>query len=151
MAIEAPISRYKKTNFKIYIIVCFVLALWFTYDGYLNQSFIKEHTNEDGTANPTLIFNQKSPPVFAAAAVLLSVYFLSFKNKKLLAAENELILSNKKIPYDTIQKIDKTHFDSKGRFTITYNQNNRQYDYTFSSLKYDNLEEILNHLVAKIS
>ena len=40
MAIEAPVSKYKRTNFKIYIIICAVLAVWFAYDGYLNENFI---------------------------------------------------------------------------------------------------------------
>jgi hypothetical protein len=151
MPIVAPISKYKKTNCLIYSFICLILALWFGYDGYINKSFIQKHSNEDGSANPTLIFNQKSPPFFAGAAVLLFIYFLTIKNKKLIADENELKLSDKKIPYDAIEKIDKTYFDSKGRFTITYSQNNRQCDYTFSSQKYDNLKEILDTLVKKIS
>jgi hypothetical protein len=151
MAIVAPISKYKKTNCLIFSFICLILALWFGYDGYINKSFIQEHSNEDGSANSTLIFNQKSPPFFAGAAALLFIYFLTIKNKKLLADENELILSNIKIPYDAIEKIDKTYFESKGRFTITYSQNNMQRDYTFSSLKYDNLKEILDTLVKKIS
>ena len=40
MAIEAPLSRYKRNNFKIYIVVCLFAAAWFAYDGYLSQRFI---------------------------------------------------------------------------------------------------------------
>jgi hypothetical protein len=121
MAIEAPISKYKKTNLKIYIILCIAAAAWFAYDGYLNKDFIDKHTNEDGTPDSTLVFNQKSPPFFVAAAVLFGVYLFVVKNKKLIADENELIFSAKeKIPYNSIQSINKTYFDKKGFFVITY-------------------------------
>ena len=36
MAIEAPLSKYRRGNFKIYIVACLVLGAWFAYDGYLN-------------------------------------------------------------------------------------------------------------------
>ena len=68
MAIEAPLSRYKRNNFYIYMGVCLVAALWFGYDGYLNKSFIQEHTDEQGRPNGTLAFNQKAPPFLLVGA-----------------------------------------------------------------------------------
>ena len=41
MAIEAPISKYKRTNFKIYIVACLVIGIWCIYDGYLNKAWIE--------------------------------------------------------------------------------------------------------------
>jgi len=148
MAIEAPISKFAKTNLKIYIAICIGLALWFGYDGYLNETFIEKNTNEDGTPNSTLIFNQKSPPFFAGAAVLLGVYLFAIRNKKLIADENELVISAKeKIPYDSIEKIDKTNFDSKGYFILTYkNENNKEVKRKISTRKYDKLKNVLDHL-----
>lgn len=153
MAIEAPISKFKKNNILIYIVVCVIAAAWFGYDGYFNKKFRQEHTDENGSANSTLIFNQKSPPFFIAAAVLLGVYFFIIRGKKLLAEENELIISSKKrISYDSIEKINKTDFDSKGYFIITYkDENGKETDYKVSDRLYDGLENILNHLVEKIS
>ena len=153
MAIEAPISKYKKNNLVIYIILCIVVAGWFAYDGYINKDFIEEHTNEDGTPNSTLVFNQKSPPFFILAAVLFAVYLYFVKDKKLIADEKELILSEKeKIPYDSIQKIDKTHFDKKGFFVITYkDEHGKEIDKKISDRQYDNLPAVLDHLVAKIT
>ena len=108
MAIEAPISKYKKTNLKIYIILCIVLAAWFAYDGYINKNFIEKHTDENGKPNSTLSFNQKSPPFFAAAAALFAVYFFVVKNKKLIADENELVSTTKTksltIPYKVLTR-----------------------------------------------
>ncbi len=153
MAIEAPISKSKKTNFKIYIAICIGLAIWFVYDGHFNEEFKEKHTDVNGKPDSTLIFNQKSPPYFIGAAVLLGAYLFAIKDKKIIADENELILSNKeRISYDSIQKIDKTRFKSKGFFIITHKSDDgREVNRKLSDRTYDNLEAILNELVAKIS
>lgn len=114
MAIEAPVSKFTKTNLKIYIFLCIAVAAWFAYDGYFNKKFIENNTDDDGTPNITLIFNQKAPPFLFAAAVFFGAYLFVVKNRKLVADENELIFNDKKrIPYDAIEKINKTHFRSK--------------------------------------
>jgi len=152
MTIEAPISKSKKNNLKIYIVVCIIFAVWFGYDGYFSEKFIQKHTNND-KPDSTLVFNQKSPPFFIAAGVLLGVYLLTIKNKKLIADENELVISSKeKIAYSSIQKIDKTNFDSKGFFLVTYkNKDGSEVDRKISDRTYDNLAAVLDKLVAKIS
>jgi len=152
MAIEAPISKYKKNNLVIYIILCIVAGGWFAYDGYINKSFITKHTNDEGTPDSTLVFNQKAPPFFAAAAVLFAMYLFVIKNKKLVADENELIFSPKeRIPYDSIQKIEKTYFDKKGFFVVTYkDEHGKEINRKLSDRNYDNLAAILDHIVSKI-
>lgn len=153
MAIEAPVSKYRKTNLKIYIVLCIAVAAWFAYDGYINKDFIEKNTNENGKPNSTLIFNQKAPPFFAGAAVLFGMYFLVVKNKKIVADENELVFSDKiKIPYDSIQSINKTYFEKKGFFVITHkDQQGKEINRKLSDRNYDNLKVILDHLVAKIT
>ena len=152
MAIEAPLSKFKRTNFKIYILVCIVAAAWFGYDGYFSKKFREKHA-PDGIADSTMVFNQKAPFFFIGGAVLLGLYLYAIRNKKITADENELIIADKeKIAYGSIQKIDKTYFDEKGFFIVTYkgkdgNEANRK----LSGRKYDNLAAILDHLVAKIS
>ena len=151
MAVIAPFSKYKRNNFKIGILLCVLYAIWFAYDGYYNEKFKEKHTN-DGVPDSSLAFNQKSPPYFIAAAVLLAAGLLFFKGKKIVAEENELILSNdKKIPYDSIEKIDKTYFDSKGFFILTYkDEQGSEVDIKISDRKFDNLQPILDLLVAKM-
>ena len=80
-------------------------------------------------------------------------WFKKIKNVKLIADENELIISeNEKIPYNAIQQIDKTHFESKGFFIITYkSQDGKDTLRALSYKKYDNLKAILEHLVSKIT
>jgi hypothetical protein len=153
MAIEAPISKYKKNNLVIYIILCIVAAGWFAYDGYINKNFIEKNTGDDGKPDSTLVFNQKAPPFFAAGAVLIGVYLFVIRKRKLIADENELVFSAKdKIPYDSIQKIDKTYFAKKGFFVVTYkDEHGKETDRKISDRNYDNLAPILDHLVAKIS
>jgi len=153
MAIEAPLSRYKRNNILIYMAICLGLAGWFAYDGYLNQSFIGEHTNEEGNPDGVLVFNQKSPPAFVVAALLLGGYLYVIRQRKLVADENELIVAGKeRIPYSEIEKIDKTYFADKGIFTIVYKQGNGgEAKLRLSDRQYDNLKPILELLVAKIT
>jgi len=159
MAIEAPYSKYNKTNFKIGIGICIVAAIVFAYDGYvskyewsLRRSFYEEHV-KDSQPDGTMIFNQKSPVFLVAAAAVLAAWYWTSKSRKLLADENELVISNKKrIPYDSIQKIDKTYFEKKGFFVITFkDKDGREAIRRLNERTYDNLAAILDHLVAKIS
>ncbi|OHB65567.1 MAG: hypothetical protein A2168_06975 [Planctomycetes bacterium RBG_13_50_24] len=153
MVIEAPVSKFTKTNLQIYIVLCIAVAAWFAYDGYINKTFIEKNTNENGTPNITLIMNQKLPPFLAGAAVFFGMYLFAVKSRKLAADENELVFSAKeKIPYDSIQSINKTYFEKKGFFIITYkDENGKQLDRKLSDRKYDNLAAVLDHLVAKIT
>jgi len=153
MAIEAPLSKYKRTNFKIYIVVCLALAGWFAYDGYLNQGFIDKHTDEQGAADTDLVINRVAPPFLAGAALLLGACFYVVKDRKLVADEEALVVAGKvRIPYDAIEQIDKTHFENKGFFTIIYKDSNGpERRRKLSDRQYDNLEVVLDHLVAKIT
>jgi hypothetical protein len=159
MAIEAPISKFKRNGFIIWIVVCIGVAIIFAYDGYLSKyewslrrSFYEKHV-KDGQPDDTMVFNQKSPFFFIGAAVLLAAYWLAIRNKKLIADEKELVINDKqRIPYNSIQKIDKTYFKSKGRFVITYkDENGKEINRKISNKTYDNLTPILDHLVAKIT
>ena len=153
MAIEAPLSKYKRNNFIIGIVVCIVMALWFGYDGRFNQDFIAKHTTEQGQPDGALVFNQKSPPFFAAGALLVGAYWYAIRKRKLVAAEDALVFAGgKKIPYDAIEQIDKTHFETKGLFTLTYKgEDGRLVHRKLSDRQYDNLKPILDHLVAQIT
>jgi hypothetical protein len=153
MALEAPISKARKSNLKIYTGFCLVFAVVFAYDGYLSKyewsrrrSFYEEHVI-DGKADDKMIFNQVAPFFLAAGAVGFVVRLRTIRDKKLTADENELLINGaEKIPYESLQKIDKTHFESKGFFVLTYkDEQGREVDRKLSDRNYDNL------LVAKIS
>lgn len=151
MAIEAPLSKFKKNNKKIFIAVLLGLAVWFAYDGYLNKTFIEKHT-KDGVADSDLVINQKAPYFMVGAAALLGISFFMIKDKKIVADDNNLITCKKTIPYDSIEKIDKTHFDAKGYFVITYKDDSgKETDLKLNDRTYDNLPAILDELVAQIS
>ena len=74
------------------------------------------------------------------------------KNKKIVADENELIISNKlKILYDSIERLDKTHFSSKGFFKITYKvQSGAEVVRKLRKKDYDNLQEIMEVLEKEV-
>jgi hypothetical protein len=152
MTIEAPVSKFRRNNGKLYIIACLGFAIWFGYDGYFNQKFIEKHSPED-KADATLVFNQKAPIFLIGLAVLLGVQQFVMRNKKLIADEKELVFSDRdRIAYDSIQKINKTNFESKGYFVVTYKkENDKEADRKISDRQYDNLKVILDHLVSKIT
>jgi hypothetical protein len=152
MTIEAPISKFKLNTLKIYIAACILFGAWFAYDGFVNPKFIKDHT-KNGVGDDKLVFNQKAPLVLLAVAALIAIYWFSIKNKKLTADDNGLKKSGKlSIPYETIEKIDKTYFKSKGFFVITFtNSQKQQQRLKISERKYDNLPAILDRLAEKIS
>ena len=158
MSLEAPVSKSRKTNLKIYAGFCITFAIFFGYDGYfsryewsLRRSFYEKHV-VDGNADDTMVFNRISPPFLLAGAAGLLLWLRSITRKKMTAEETELVISDaEKIPYDSIQKIDKTHFDSKGFFVLTYkDMQGREVDRKISDRHYDNLPAVLELLVAKI-
>jgi hypothetical protein len=160
MAIEAPYSKHNKNNWKLAIGFLVGFAIAFAYDGYLSKyewsgrrSFYEEHIEKDGKPDTDMILNQKLPFVFTPLAAVCLVCLLVVRNKKLIADDHELIISDqKRIPYDSIEKIDKTYFEKKGFFIVTYKDpNGREADLKLSDRKYDNLSPVLDHLVAQIS
>ncbi len=153
MTLEAPLSRSKRVNFILYIVACLAMALWFAYDGYISKSFIANHTDEQGKADSTLFINQKAPPFLLGGAVLFGICLFAVRGKKVVAEESELVVAGKeRIPYDAIDRIDKTHFEKKGFFTVVYKEaDGREVRRKLSDRNYDNLKPILDHLIAKIT
>ncbi len=153
MAIEASLSKHKRTNVIIYIVVCLALGAWCAYDGYFNEKWIEEHTDADGNAETYLVVNRKAPPYFAVAALLWGIYLAAIRNRRVTADEEALVINNKEaISYDSIEKIDKTHFKSKGFFVITYKDKaGGEVNRKISDRTYDNLAPVLDKVVAKIS
>lgn len=153
MPVEAPVSKFRKTNLKIYIAVCIAFVIWCVYDAHFNEKFREKYTDADGKPTGWLVVNQKAPPYLTGVALLLVGYLFAIRNKKIVADDNELVISDKeKVRYDTIQRIDKTYFDKRGFFIITYkNESGKDVHRALSDKKYDNLGAVLDHLVAKIS
>ena len=153
MVIEAPLSKYRRNNAFIYIAVCLAGAAWFAYDGYLSESFRQEHTDEQGVADLTMLFNRYSPPVLLLMAVGLGAHFYAVRGRKVVAEDDALVIAGKeRIPYDSIEKIDKTHFEKKGFFTFTYTTGaGRSVRRKLIDREYDNLGPILDHLVEQIT
>ena len=153
MAINAPVSKSAKNWILIYIIGLIGFGVYCIYDGYFNESFIKEHTDKQGEPNSTLFFNQKSPPLFFIGAALLGLRLFLIRNRRITAEDKDLVINDKlRIAYDSIQSIDKTDFEDKGIFTVFYdNAEKKQVKYKFDCQKYDNLKEILELLIDKIT
>lgn len=146
MAIEAPLSKYKRNSFLIGIAICIGLSLWCSYDGYLNKTFKETHPE-------WWITNRVAPFVLLPVAAILGTWWYAVRGRKLIADETELVIAGKaSIPYDAIQSIDRTHFEDKGFFTVIYTQaGGSEARRKLSDRDYDNLPAILDYIVAKIS
>lgn len=152
MAIEAGVSSYKKNRLKMFIVAALALAAWCIYDGYYNQKWIDKYTNPDGSPKTYLVFNHRAPYFLVPGAVLLGIYLASIVGKKVVADDEKLIIEGKEINYDSIVSLDKTYFESKGYFVLTYTTSQgSQAKKKVSDLKYDNLTPILEQVVSKIS
>lgn len=152
MAIEAPLSKYKKTNLKIYIVVLLAVSIWFGYDGYINKDFIAKYTDENGVADSTLLFNQRAPFVMVPLALAMVGYFFAVKGKKIIADDEAVTLGKTKVAYDSIEKIDKTRFETKGNFVVTYKDaSGAEKQLKFTEKNYDNLSAVLEQVIKKIS
>lgn len=159
MAIEAPYSSFKVKNCKLYAIACIIVAVVLAYDGYCSkydwskrQSFYNKHTDSEGNIDGTIKFNRNVPFVLLPLAAAYVVRFFMVKDRKIVADDNAVIFADKTVTYDSIEKINKTHFDSKGFFILTYKDAEKvECDLKFSDRYYDNLPAILDHIVTKIS
>ncbi|MCI0498649.1 MAG: hypothetical protein L0Y36_03070 [Planctomycetales bacterium] len=151
MTVEAPLSRYKKNNLLIMIALLVGLGIWFYYDGHHNPDFISKHTQPDGAPDSTLSFNRKAPPFIVGAGIALGIYLAAIRGRKVVADETELRSGSATIPYSTIEKINKTYFDKKGYFVLTYTDGGQHKELRLSDRWYDNLPAVLDHIVAKIS
>lgn len=160
MAIVAPYSRYKRGNFKIVIGILLVVGVIFAYDGYLSQyewskrySFYEEHVvSNGGKPDGTMLLNRKLPPCLFAGAALAAVWFVLVRGKKVVADESALHVGKHRISYDMIESVDKTHFDAKGYFIVTYrNDHGGTSRLRLSDRAYDNLPAVLDELVRQIT
>ncbi len=157
MAIEAPVSKYNKNNLKLYIGFLLILSAALAYDGYLSQyewskrtSFYEKHVT-DGVPDGTMKFNRIFPFIGLAGIAWFGYRLYAIQSKKVVVDDNTLTVDGDEIPLDSIESIDKTHYEKKGNFTVTYRRDNETRTLALSDRSYDNLSAVLDHIVAKIS
>lgn len=158
MAIEAPLSKFKKQNLLLFAGACLIGGIIFGYDGYLSKyewskrhNFYLDHIDENGNPDDTIIQNQWLLFILAGGAIGLSGYYVMLKDKKITVDDSTLKVNKQSISLDSIEKIDKTHFDKKGYFILTYAENGQTKELKLSDRAYDNMPAVLDHIVAKIS
>lgn len=159
MAVEATFSKFKLKNYKIYIAVCVVVAVILAYDGYLSKyewsqrhKFYQDHVvDNDGKPDTSMVINQRVPFVCLIGVGILATMIVIQKKRKLVADDYGLTVDGLTIAYDSIEKIDKTFFDKKGYFDLTYEESRVTKEIRLSDRTYDNLGAVLDEVVAKIS
>lgn len=150
---SANYCKHKKQNLVIAIVVFLGLGVWFAYDGYLNKDFIERHTSEEGIADDTLNFNRNAPYGMAVLAIAAAARFAVVKDRKLTADEKGLdFFGKERIEYSDVESVNKTWFDSKGYFIVTYkDRDGKEQEKKISKGQYDGLKDVLDTLVSKIS
>jgi len=148
MAVVATGSRHtQNTNYMI-AVACILFAGWFVYDGWFNQKFKDEHT-QDGKPDLTLRMNQIYIPI--GCAVVAAFFVLGarrVKSQKITAGETGLELADgSTIAYDCIKQIDKRFFDKEGHFTLDYKQGDEVKKMKLTDRTYDGLGILLDEVV----
>jgi hypothetical protein len=159
MSIEAPLSKYKKHNMLITMVAFIGFAAIFGYDGYMSKyewskryDFYKKHViDNNGVPDGDMKINQYGSILLLALGLYNGFNFLKSKDKKIVADEQGLTCEGLTIPYNQIDSIDKTYFNSKGFFTIHYQDQQQTKTLKISDRQYDHLPAVLDHLVSKLT
>ena len=150
--IIAPFSKHGRNSLMAWTLILAGAGLWTTYDGYYNSAFIQEHTLEDGSPDSDLLFNRYAPPFCFITSLFLGITLALKLKMRLVADGSALVIHDKKsIPYDDIEQIDKTYFESKGYFDVEYRCRSGMKKMRLSDRMYDNLASVLDHLVLKMT
>ncbi|AQQ69950.1 hypothetical protein SMSP2_00284 [Limihaloglobus sulfuriphilus] len=145
--VEAKYSKHKLNNLLIYSVVCLVVAGWFAYDGYISKDFIEKHTIE-GKPDTTLVFNQKSPPVFVIVGAAFFANFLIARKRRVLAGNMSLSVPGKgEITYESMTEI--SHDD--GSYFIQYVKDGIEKEIELSARKYDGLSDLMQFVSGKVT
>ena len=147
MAAEAIGSRYTiKTNYLI-AAACMAFALWFLYDGWFNEEFQNENT-EEGKPNITLQLNRTWLPIICGLAMAcFASSAVRLRSRKIRADDKGLALSTgQEIPYESVRQIDKRHFEKEGHFAIEYQAGAGKKRLKLSDRHWDGLGLLLDEL-----
>jgi hypothetical protein len=149
MAVEATGSKYKQKTGYIITAVFLAISAYCLYDGWINDKFIKDHTDKDGRPEANLQANRYYIP---AAGILLAIYevigSLRLAGKRWILDDRSLTGSGGlSIPLGQITTIDQRFFQSEGHFTIGYNSPQGPQKLKLSDRNYDNLVAIFDELV----
>ena len=152
--VVATFSKYSRQNLIIAIVICIGAIAVCSYDGYINQDFIAEHTI-DGQIDSVLAFNKYSQPVFAVFAILAAIRYYIVGSYKVVAGDDSIEVDGKlEIKYDDIESLNPTYFDVKGKgyFVLEYKSSDGNIkDLKISKKRYDGTSELLETIVSKIS
>ncbi len=150
MTVEAVGSKFSRNNNYILTAMCLAFAVWFGYDGWMNEKYQKEETREDGSPSANLQFNRYAPVGLLAVAAYALFAAAQVKSKRIIADENGLTIPGKDaIPYSNITYIDKRFFEKEGFYTIGYKEAGTEQSLKLSDRKYDHLGLLLDELIRR--
>ncbi|MCP4710512.1 MAG: hypothetical protein GY869_17960 [Planctomycetes bacterium] len=150
MAVEVVGSRYTCRTNLIIAAACVVFGLWFLYDGWLNEEFIKDHTDKiTEEIDPTLQSNRTWIPLGCSVVMIYFVIStVRLKSKKIVTDSEGLVISDgQKIAFSDIRQIDKRFFEQKGYFAVEYEQAGQTKEMKFDDRTWDGLGLLLDEIV----
>ena len=147
MPVTATGSKFSRNNSLLLTIFCLAFAMWFTYDGWISDTYQTENTVED-VPNANLKFNRYAPVPLVAVALYSLIAALRIPSRKIIADQNGLtVLNRAPIAYASINMIDKRQFEKEGFFIIEYTDAGATNRLKLTDKKYDSLGLVLDELV----
>lgn len=149
MAVEALPSKFTMRWNTMCALMMFGMAVWFFYDGHYNQEYIKKHTNEDGTPMLDLKINRSWGPAGCALTGLYFIYITwGMSRKKISVDEKGITFSDgKNIPLDSLTRIDKSKFKTKGKLLIEYEAGGKTEQIILKDTVYDGINSLLQEIL----
>ncbi len=174
MPIQTKLNRPYVMRFVIIGMAAFALSLWSAYDGLVAypemnvryDKFIELQTNGKSDLWADYARSKGWPveqPATRKSDFDIRVQFiqmgicaffgvaafawLGWLRSKAAGADNEgLIIKDKKIPFDSITKLDKSRWEAKGIVTLTYQEGGAEKTLTLDDWYYAGTEPLLIHI-----
>jgi len=148
MAVVATGCRHTRNTNYIIAVVCILVGLYFFYDGWIGNYRLKELEENDNKPTISLYINQYAIIPLAVIAVYFALAAKRLNAKRIEADDTALSFSHGlKIPYNSIQQIDKRFFEKEGHFTLEYEVGSEAKKLKLTDRTYDKLGLLLDEIV----
>ena len=150
MAVVATGCRHTRNTNYIIAVVCILVGLYFFYDGWFGSYREKELEENEGKPTISLYINQYAIIPLAVIAVYFALAAKRLNAKRIEADDTALSFSHGlKIPYNSIQQIDKRFFEKEGHFTIEHDADGSIKKLKLNDRTYDGLGLLLDEIVRR--
>ncbi|NLX07071.1 MAG: hypothetical protein GXY33_18185 [Phycisphaerae bacterium] len=140
MSVECGMGNGRKIRFIIAIIIFIGIALWYGYDGWLNEEFRAEHSSTD------VLLNQVIAVVSAVALVVAAVRLVMASGSRVVADDSGIDVYGKyKIAWSDMVRVDDSKWE-KGLVRVYYQRDGQEREYLVDSYMLDCYDDLLDEI-----